>query len=333
MTVIPALPAGSIILTAKIIGKKAVLPAVTLMEGERMVDEITFLIDANYNGTDLSSMNAYANIERSDGSTDKILLETLLTESVLSVKWVIDASVTAVAGELSAQISFVDDEGETVFATERFTLQINSSIDAYEDLTDREPNALYRLQQAMYNYVDRMQDILDDVNARIAALGNDGEGSGGESQGSSGTVIDANNKLSVAYIDGLADVATSGSYYDLVDAPDEEDLLYYILQGLEPVIEEVTTMLTPCVIKYISFNDSPSVMTSLLNENKEVIRDYLDAGLFVREMILWDQSTNYFYQLQYVSFSNNQYNFVFRKGNSYYTAVYNMSTGSYGFSE
>ncbi|MBP5308084.1 MAG: hypothetical protein J6Z34_03000 [Clostridia bacterium] len=313
-------------MTAKIIGKKVLLPSVTVMEGERNVDVITFLIDREYNGIDLSEMNAYANIERGDGSTDKILLEVNEEENALSVVWPIDGNVTAVAGDLYAQISFADQTGETVFATEKFVLRVNSSIDAYEDLTGREPNVLYRLQQTMYNYVDRMQTILNEVNAGLTALGNSGSGGGG------GTVIDANHPLSAAYVSGLADVATSGSYSDLIDAPSAEDVVYYVMQELNPIITQVATALTPCILKYVSLNATASEITAVSNYNKNVIRDYLDAGLFVRRILLWDEATDYYYTLSYVTVRNGQATFRFNKGTGY-SAIYNLSTGAYGFSE
>ncbi|MBQ9482199.1 MAG: hypothetical protein IJU84_08555 [Clostridia bacterium] len=313
-------------MTAKIIGKKVILPACAVMEGERNVDEIVFLSAAEYNGVDLSELNAYANIQRSDSTTDKILLETEPAEEGIAVRWPIDASVTAVAGDLYAQISFVSDTGETVFATENFILRINPSIDAYEDLTDRDPNALYRLQQTMYNYVGRMQTLLSEVNARIDDLGS---GSGG----SGGTTIDANHHVSAAYIDGLAEVATSGSYNDLTDTPSISDVTDYVMLQLEPVISQVTTLLTPCVIKYASLNDTPSVITAVSNYNKTVLRDYLDAGLFVRTLVLWDEGNNYYYPLAYITENNGQVTFGFKKGNSSYSAIYNTNTGTYGFSE
>ena len=181
------------------------LEGASVMEGERLVDEIVFTSQPAYEGIDLTSLIPYAEIRRSDGTTDKISLEKSVEGNSFTLKWVIDASATCVPGELNAHVSFENEDGTVVFITERFTLNVNPSVNAYRDYTDRAPGAIYKLQKLMEAYVLRMQELVDEFEDKLEEVGNL-EGSGG------GEVYDETNKLPANFIDGLATVATSGAY-------------------------------------------------------------------------------------------------------------------------
>ena len=325
-------------MTVKISGKTVMLPACTVIEGECNVDDITFEIDKYYNEVDLSTMTAYANIERSDGTTDKITLDRFCIDDVVYATWTIDSSATAIPGELQVQISFVNEEGTVVFITEKFSLQVQSSIDAYTDLTQRDPNALYRLQQAMYNYVNRMQLILDDVNERLIALnGSGGSGSGGSGTGGSGTggtTYGPSNQLPASYVSGLAAVATSGSYNDLLDKPENMDTSNFITynEALAAMLE-FQEMFSPVIITYLAVMDTSPSFNTIANENREkLINYYNNNNNFGRPMLLFDPSNNVYYPLMKITDGTPQLTFHFSRGTGYSVQI-NKNNFTYGFSE
>ncbi len=315
----------SIILKAKIFGKKVILPSVCVMEGERLVDEITFDFPKSYNNTDLASLTPFANLMRSDGSTDKIQLSATVGEYI-AVTLPVNASVTAVPGELSVQISFESDGGEIVFITEKFTLNINCSVNAYKDLTDREPSAIYSLRMQMIAYVNRMQQLVDEFNDKLNNYDGSTSGSGG-----GGVAYDEENKLPASYIDGLANVATSGSYTDLSNKP---NLGIYATQTSVTQGDDAVKLLTqPLFIKYISFEDTNEVILALCNENKAVMAEFVAAGKFVRPTYLWDVANETYYPLVMATISGAQYELYFQKNSTLYIAIYDGEQDSYGFSE
>ena len=309
-------------MTAKISGKTVLLPSFTIMEGERMVDEIVFETDKFYNDIDLSALNAYVNIERADGTMDKISLETSVEDDVLTAVWTIDASATAVSGDLEAQISFANNDGTVVFATEKFTLKVDSSIDAYVDLTSRQPSALYALQQAMSNYVSRMQYYLGEVQELIGGVGSGGSG---------GTTIDANNPISASYVSGLATVATTGSYDDLTDKPNLSSFITY--SQLELIAMSFLNLVSPIVLYYVSVNANASTISTCCTLNASALSDYMEENNgFARTVLLFDESSNSYYPATRIMDTSSQLRIYFNKGSGY-IAIYDKSNGAYGFSE
>lgn len=306
-------------MTAKITGKRVYLPSVVIMEGERSVDKIEFSIQKMYGDIDLSSMTAYANIERADGTTDKIVLQTAVSGDELTVLWKIDESATAVAGELLSQISFATETGDVIFATEKFTLQVNSSIDAYTDLTDRGPNAFYRLQSRMYEYVNRMQELLLEVNDKIEEL----------ETGTGGAIIDEQHKVPANLVSGLAAVATSGSYNDLTNKPDLSG--YCSQEQYESLLLMAQYILTPIYLKYVAMTDEASVISSVSAENKQKMLEYLDAGIFVRPIYLYEEAANAYYPVIGLINTDAQLTIQFKHGDSLYIAFLNKSNNTYGF--
>jgi len=314
-------------LTAEIIGRRVVLDNACVMEGERLVDEIIFAAPTSYEGIDLTALNVNAEILRSDGTTDKIPLEKNVEGDNFTCKWTIDASATCVPGELNAHVSFENDDGTVVFITERFVLKVNPAVNAYRDYTDRAPGAIYKLQQMMEQYVVRMQELVDEFEEKLEEAGSGGTGGGT----GGGEVYDETNKLPAEYVDGLAVVATSGSYNDLTGTPDHSSFLTVAaLAGAEQYIKEYYS---PTIIKYISFDDDIEVMTALAEENKVAMIAYEQKGIFKTEILLWDVANNSYYPMKYAVDTDTQLDIIFTKGNGTYSIVYNKERKSFGFSE
>ena len=157
-------------MTAKITGKKITLPSLSLMEGESRVETVTFILDRYYGDVDLSELIGFVNLLRSDGSTDKVELETETDEEEITATWVIDAGATACPGELGVQVSFVSDDGSVVFATEKVVMDVGASIDAYRDMVDHTPSAVYRLRQIINTYVSATDRAIEDLNDRVDGI-------------------------------------------------------------------------------------------------------------------------------------------------------------------
>ena len=293
------------------------------MEGERLVDKIDIEVPTDYEGVNLSAMNAYANLKRSDGSTDKIMLTKSGEGDYFAVRLEIDASVTAVPGDAEVYISFESDDGTVVFMSEGFTLQIHSTPNAYKDYTDRTPSALHKLQLAMYEYVQKMQELYDEVNAMVEGLeGSVGSGGTGSAGGTGGSYSEE-NKLPAAYVEGLAAVATSGSYSDLTEAP---DLTAYA------TLEEVKRLASPSVIKYIAIDAEASVMLAAMKANKAVLKEYVADGVGARRLLMLKEDTNELFPVKYYINGEKQLDIYFTVGTSSYIVNFNKSSGSYSFS-
>ena len=311
-------------MTAKIIGKKVMLQDFPVLEGERKVDKIDFELPLSYGETDLSGLTAYANIKRADGTTDKITLDVTKTEENLQARLLIDASVTAVPGELGVHISFENDEGTVVFMTERFVLNVSPSVNAYRDFTDRTPGAIHKLQLDMLSYVKRMQELVDEYEQK--------ENQGGSSGSGGGQVYDENNKLPASFVDGLANVATSGEYSDLNGTP---DMSYYVnLSMFAQAIELFEQVTAPVYIENLSFSQETSELLAGCEANKALIKDWLSYGAFVRPLYLRNSSLNIIYPIHYASYSEgNQLDIYFQKETGLYSITYNIPNNTYGFSE
>jgi hypothetical protein len=240
----------------------------------------------------------------------------------MCIVWQLDASATAVPGELHAHLCFENSDGTVVFMTERFAFCVRPSVDAMRDYTDRAPSAIYQLQNQMVAYVARMQQLVNEVEDKLEGVGSGGGG---------GEVYDETNKLPSAFVDGLAPVATSGSYADLSGAPDLS--LYATLADLAQKAEELKLLTAPLYFKYVSFEAPDDVFTEICNYNKAKFKEYLQTGIYVRPAFLWVTETDAYYPLYY-SFSNEtQIDLMFRKGNSTYSVSYCPLDDSFGFSE
>ena len=156
-------------MTAKIIEKRVMLDKLTVARGERLVDTIEFSVPELYGIITLYELLPFANIRRSDGTTDKIQLKKgkKITDGYFKVLWDFNASVTAVAGEVEARLSFESPQGDVVYMTEKFTFDVEESIDAFEDYTIREPNALYEQRRMMAEYVVKMEDLVEECRALL----------------------------------------------------------------------------------------------------------------------------------------------------------------------
>lgn len=297
-----------------------------VLEGERLVDKIDFEIPLSYGKTNLSELTAYANVKRADGTTDKITLEVTEAEENLQASLMIDASLTAVPGELGVHISFENDEGTVVFMTERFTLNVSPSVNAYRDFTDRTPGAIQKLQLDMLAYVKRMQELVDEYEQKE----NSSQGSTGGSGG--GQVYDENNKLPVAFVDGLASVATSGDYSDLSGTP---DMSYYVnLSMFAQALELFEKIVQPVYLEDLNFNMDTSELIAGCEANKALVKEWLEYGAFVRPIYLRNSSLHSIYPVYYASYSEgNQIDIYFKKETTLYSITYNIPNDTYGFSE
>ena len=76
-----------------------------VIEGERLVDEIVFEMPIAYGQTDLTDKEAHVNLRRADGSTDKIVVPFVVDGETIFVTWKLDATATAVPGELDVQVA------------------------------------------------------------------------------------------------------------------------------------------------------------------------------------------------------------------------------------
>ncbi len=317
-------------MTAKIIGKKVIMQSSVIIEGERCVDSIVFTLPEYYGSVKLSDMECFANLLRPDGSTDKIPLAYEVADGEMTVSWQIGASVTSVAGDALCHLSFENSEGTVVFMTERFTLSVKQAFNAYEDYTERVPSALYQLRSQMAAYVSRMQELIDEVDAKIDGF-EGGSGSGG------GQVYDQNNKLPAAYVDGLATVATSGDYSDLTGSPEIPAMpdmsAYATVEKAAELDGEATAKLSPLYLKYISFDDDNSTILSLMSENSEVMKEYCKTGVYARPLILWDEGGKYYYNSTHVYDTGAQIDVFFKKGSGVYSITYNRQNNTFGFSE
>lgn len=314
-------------MTAKIIGKKVMISNLAVIEGERLVDEIVFEMPIAYGQTDLTDKEAHVNLRRADGSTDKIVVPFVVDGETIFVTWKLDATATAVPGELDVHLSFESLEGDVIYMTERFTLNIQPSVDAYRDLTDRSPTALSKLQRQMAEYVMRMQELVDEVNEKISGIEGGGTGSGGGSGG--GAVYDEANKLPADYVDGLAAVAKSGSYGDLIDAP---FLALYATQAeLASKGDEIKNTFSPIYVKYITNSNTFAEIIDWSNYNKAVLTEWKGGANLSRPVFLWDTATNTYYPTYYVVLSEDQADIFFLKDNALYSVFYNSANDSFGF--
>ena len=284
-------------MTAKITGKKITLPSLSLMEGESRVETVTFVLDRYYNDVDLSDLTGFVNLLRSDGSTDKVELEVETDEEEITATWVIDGGATACPGELGVQVSFVSEDGSVVFATEKVSMEVGASIDAYRDMVNHSPSAVYRLRQIINTYVSATDSAIGDVNDRL---------------------------------DGLAAVATSGSYSDLTGKP---NLTNYVTNtNLSLVLSNV---IKPTYLKYVSLTDNPSVILALSAENKTALGNWYNASSQIggwMPIMLWSQTGDFYFATQ-ISETSTQVGITFKKGNGNYYAFYSKSTGNFSFSE
>lgn len=302
-------------MTAKIIGKRVLLSADVIVEGEAGMDSISFEMPSVYNGVDLSGMLCYVAIQRADGTADKIGLDHVVEGQKVLFTLPVSESVTAVAGELFLQVLFENADSTVVFVSERFGLEVKPSIDAYGEHLTRDPNALQRLQKTMLEYVYAMQKLVDEANALFK------EGAG----------FNEENKLSAAYVDGLAAVATSGSYNDLTDKP---DLSKYCtaedLEGLVPGGGSGTV--SPLIIKHTTYDDDIDLMIEIFDYNKAAIAEYMERGLS-SDVMLYISATKKYVPVNFIIDGDTQTEFYFDGPSGTYISIYTKSSGSYGFSD
>lgn len=296
---------------AKIIGKRVMLPKLTVAAGERLVDKIVFYAPAVYGDVDLTALEAFANIRRADSTTDKIVLAKDGEGEEFNVTLPIDATVTAVAGELEARISFESEEGKVVYMTERFFLDVESSIDAFTDYTDREPNALYEQRKLMAEYVSAMQDLVDEFNAMLDDYRKNG----------------LEVKVTAENVSGLAKVATSGSYNDLSDLPDLSSIGGGGGGGNPPFI-----------LEYISTSFDTNKVAELRKTNRAVMAEFVKTAPTYSQVYIkrTDDDTGFvnFYPYYRLRELNNNISLFFQfDSETTYSITYNKSTDTYVFVE
>ena len=320
-------------MTAKIINKKAVLSATVINQGEKGSDNIVFTLNKNYNGKDLSSYNPFASVKRADGTTDKISL-TLSSEQSesnsvgngkpsstdeISLILNVGESITAVPGELEMQLSFESTDGEVVWRTEKFGLEILGSIDAYKDYSDRAPDAVTKLHNQMIAYVSKMAALVDEVNEKIANLPSGG-----------GASYDENNKLNADYVSGLSTVAKTGSYADLSDKP--ELGAYLTSQQLALELNNLKQSIKPAIFKYCDPNYDDETYDANNNYNINLISCYLPDELNAGNVLLHDTVLNRYYTCIYSSKTDNELTFFFYDGLNTKQLQYLFSFSDFNYS-
>lgn len=316
-------------MTAKIINKKAVLSDLVINQGEKGSDEIVFTLNKTYNGKDLSACAAFAAIKRADGTCDKIVLTTetdgeqtdgsettqTLCPDEMTVTLKVDDSVTAVPGELEMQLSFENPDGQVIWETETFVMEIRGSIDAYKDFSERAPDAVTKLHNQMLGYVYRMAELVEEVEAAIEELKN-GSGTGGTSQ----PAYDENNKLSADYVSGLSDVAKTGAYSDLTGTPDMSD--YLTSQQVATELNNFKQTLKPVVFKKNESTYSDALYDEINEYNIAIVKSHLASELLSKQIFLYDTVNNSYYAGVYSHGSDTELVFIFYDGTKTYQLKY-----------
>ncbi len=308
-------------MTAIIKDKKVITSNFTVIQGETGCDELVFKLNKNYNGTDLSTFTAYAGIKRPDGTTDKIQLqcEVSQTESnTLILTLEVNESVTAISGELECQLSFENQAGTVIWKTESFFFQVKNAINAFKDFSERAPDAVTKLQQKMYAYVAQMAELKEEAETYLEEISKANLSPYGQ-----------NNKLNAQYVDGLSNVATSGSYTDLLNKPDLSS--YVTNHSLAIQLGNFKTENGPILIKWISVSDSDTIKASKKQYNKTEMAKYLASGILKRSLFLWEEENDMYYPVTYYYYDGDEIDCGFDMLGTSYSISYVASTNTFNF--
>lgn len=137
----------------KIKGKRVTVPKHSVSEGETNVDEIRLVTERYYDNVDLQSLNAFLNIERSDLTTDCILLEKSIVGETLTLNCDVTERMTRVSGFIRAQLVMSDENSAVVFRSDSFKLHVGDSVNCLENDSDELPSAMVQLRNELTGLV------------------------------------------------------------------------------------------------------------------------------------------------------------------------------------
>jgi len=121
---------------------------VTIYQGDNNVDEIVISVDRYYGEYDIADFNAYLKIKYVDDSCNQIILKVEeKNQEKIVLKAKIDYNLTRIAGVLTCQPFFANDDNSLCFNASTFNLQVEPSIEAYETIEQEMlPGTLVTLQ-------------------------------------------------------------------------------------------------------------------------------------------------------------------------------------------
>ena len=127
-------------------------------------NKIKFVLKANQDGIDLQNLTPYLKLQNKEHTyLDKIELETIYKSAngIIEITWLMTRKSMEYR-YLEAQLVFEDNEEDIVWQTLIVELELNETINADEEISDKNPTILQQLQGEVKD-VASMRDVLKNI--------------------------------------------------------------------------------------------------------------------------------------------------------------------------
>ena len=141
-----------------------------IFQGDKNMDYILVQIDRFYGDFDLVDYNAYLKIQYVDDSCNQIILDKIIERSDrLIYEAKIDDNFTRYPGEILCQPYFTNSDGTMCFNASVFTMEVESSIQAYETIEqDMLPGTLQTLEAELKYARQQIEDSMKSELGEVA---------------------------------------------------------------------------------------------------------------------------------------------------------------------
>ncbi len=151
-----------------------------LVQGEKLADTITFVLDRYYDGKDMAECSfLLRGVNENNEEAQQSLSAELMGEDKLSLEWSVSEYFTAVAGNLSLELRAVRMSGDVEELVLKYTMQpinvASSPSGENTPLPDTSEQLLNEISSAVSEGIDTIEQCvaefnLDEVDARLDAM-------------------------------------------------------------------------------------------------------------------------------------------------------------------
>ncbi len=147
----------------KIIGKSVVPDKILLYENDLGANSLVFSSSKVNDGINLEVLNAYLEIEREEGVSDRLLLDKTIVEEVVYFTLPINLALTENSDLLSSQIVFENNEKTLSYRTKVFYIDVKNSVDGVSSYEQLAPTVISQLESKFNKAVTDCETIKSEI--------------------------------------------------------------------------------------------------------------------------------------------------------------------------
>ncbi len=147
----------------KIIGKSVVPDRIVLYENDLGAKNLVFSSSKINDGVNLEVLNAYLEVEREEGVSDRFILDKTLVDDIIYFVLPINLALTETADLLSSQVVFENQEKTLSYRSKVFYIEVKNSIDGVSSYEQIAPTVLSQLETKMDKAVKDCESMKGEI--------------------------------------------------------------------------------------------------------------------------------------------------------------------------